>query len=84
MFINNLITANYAEMGSLKSTFSRITNQDSSTVMQMHTPGFPLGTIISPLYTPVYQLSKTFNHIISSYTPKNYRIAATSEFFQFV
>ena len=82
--VNALISANNAEIGSKKLT--KITGEYKPGYLygtvKIHKPGAPLRPIISQIPTPVYNISKTLNEIISPYIPSKYSVNSTDEFLE--
>ena len=48
-------------------------------IIKIHIPGYPLRPIISQVTTPIYQITKTINDLITSYLSHNYSIKPTKE-----
>ena len=82
--INKLITANNAELNSIK--LPKIIGDYKPGYLygtvKIHKPNHPLRPIISQIPTPIYQLTKTIKQLISPYLPSKYNIKSTHELIQ--
>ena len=79
---NKLITANNALIGGFK--LDKIIGDFSPGyiygTVKTHKPGNPLRPIISQIPSPVYEISKKLNEIISKYIPDKYIVKSTTDF----
>ena len=48
--------------------------------VKVHKQGFPLRPILSQVTSPIYQLAKTLNQIITPYIPAKYSLKSTNDF----
>ena len=82
--INKLITANNAELNSIK--LPKIIGDYKPGYLygtvKIHKPNHPLRPIISQIPTPIYQLTKTIKQLILPYLPSKCNIKSTHELIQ--
>ena len=79
-----LITANNTELDSTKlpKIIGEYTPGYLYMTVKIHKLNHPLRPIISQIYTPIYELTKTIKQLISPYLPSKYNIKSTHELMQ--